>query len=203
MIAFVRGKLVSVLSDSIIVDVNGLGYRLQVPGSLFSRLPSPGAEVQLHTHLVVREDGMYLYGFRDEDELNCFRLLLNVSGVGPKGALAVLSSMAPDTLRQVLAGENVALLTKVPGVGKKTAQRIILELKDKLGRISLGGPVQEDTMGEEVDALAALLALGYARAEAHEAVKEAAKNVAVKENGGQVNDLVRLALQWLGQKNLR
>jgi len=193
MIAFLRGILVDIQEEAVIVDVNGIGYLVRVPASTVRGLPAPGGEVHLHTHLLWREDGPQLFGFASPLELKTFRHLLNVSGVGPKGALAVLSAIGPGDLCRALAEEDVSVLTRVPGVGRKTAQRIILELKDKLsaGAVDL---TPGEPPGREEEAVAALMALGYGRDEARRAVRRSSP-------GGEtlsVGEQVRAALQWLG-----
>lgn len=200
MLAFLRGALAAVGKEAIIVEVNGIGFQLQVPASTLSRLPGLGAEVKLHTYLASREDGVSLYGFWGQDELAIFRLLLNVSGVGPKGAVGLLSALGPQELRLAIAQGDVDGLTRAPGIGKKTAQRIILELKDKLaGEISRleGEAAGKKASSEEEDAVAALVALGYSESEARRAARAAAEDA-----GGALPaaSLVRSALKRLGKK---
>ncbi len=201
MIAFLSGNLVEVQEDGIIVDVNGVGYLVRVPLSMVSHLPPEGQPVRLYTHLLWREDGPALFGFSSRAELETFRCLLNVAGVGPRAALAILSAVTPGTLRRAVVEENETLLTTVPGVGKKTARRIILELKDKLpervfasdGTDGIGGA---GPLGHEEEAIAALVALGYGEVEARRALRQ------VRQQGasGTTGDLLRSALQWLGRQ---
>ena len=174
MYAFLRGKLAVVESGSVLVETGGIGYRVHVPLSLLSRLPSPGEELLLHTHLLVREDALQLYGFSSKEERDFFLKLLNVTGVGPRGALAVLSIYPPPELIRVITVEDLVALTRVPGVGKKTAGRIVLELKDKLPAGLSVDPGGETAGGVEADAVAALETLGYSPPEALKAVKRAA-----------------------------
>lgn len=206
MIAFLRGLVAALGEDSVVVDVNGVGYRALVPGSTRARLPEVGKEVFLWTFLQVREDGVALFGFKDEDEYHVFLLLQSVSGIGPKLALAVLSGITPETFQLAVAREDVGLLTKVPGIGKKTAQRLCLELKDKVG----GLPA---TVGEKVAAgLApvlpggddyaqagdALLSLGYSRGEVAATLEQLRK-----QSDGQAvstENLVRQALRLLARR---
>lgn len=194
MIAYVSGKLAALGVGWVVVDVNGLGYRLAVPST--AELPGAGQEIKLHTHMAVREDGISLYGFCNEEELECFLALLEVAGVGPKVALAVIASLKPDKLRQVIASGDLNQLVKVPGVGKKTAQRILLELKDKLKtpavmHQSAALVVEPTDSGEE--AMLALLSLGYGQNEAREAL-----NKVVNINPqGNVADMIKAALKEL------
>ncbi|WP_066634916.1 Holliday junction branch migration protein RuvA [Desulfolucanica intricata] len=199
MIAFLRGKILFIEEGAVILDVNGVGYRVFIPTSCLSRLPGPGEEVQMPTHMVVREDSMQLFGFSDNIELELFILLLNVSGVGPKGALAVLSTLSPQQLYLAVAQEDVKTITRVPGVGKKTAQRLILELKDKLkDRVTAQSEeilnVNQSEQTELEDTVLALSALGYSEGEAKAAVQ-----LVIKSAGHNLpaSDLLRLALQKL------
>ncbi|MCL0080751.1 Holliday junction branch migration protein RuvA [Peptococcaceae bacterium] len=198
MIAFLRGKLAAELTGAVVLDVNGVGYRLLVPDSTLVALPETGQTVFLHTHLVLREDNVQLYGFKTEDELTVFIAILNVSGVGPKGALAVLSTYQPDNIRAIIAGEDLISLTKVPGVGKKTAARLILELKDKLGKITdeikrpLSNTSQPDSILKEAEL--ALQALGYNQSEAKAAVRKA---VSAHSLPPDTATLVKNALKYL------
>ncbi|MCL6634288.1 MAG: Holliday junction branch migration protein RuvA [Peptococcaceae bacterium] len=197
MIAFIRGKLADVQAGSVVLDAGGIGYRVHVPLSLLHRLPAPGNEVTLHTHLAVREDGFTLYGFWEQAELDFFLKLLSVSGVGPKGALAVLTIFPPAELGRIIASGDAASLTRVPGVGKKTAGRIILELKDRVGGPAAAQEAGHDGGGPAVDAVEALEALGYSAAEARKAVREALKNF---EENTTAAELVRSALRLLVKK---
>lgn len=208
MIAYVRGKLISAALDQVIVDVGGLGYRVYIPASNLGQLPEAGDEVLLHTHFQVREDAQLLYGFVDRLDLEAFQLLLGVSGIGPKVALAVLSVLNYRQLRQAVALDNLSALTNISGVGKKTAQRLLLELKDKLakgvtGELSgLSGELTADIAGlapvssAAEDAAEALEALGYQRQQARALVDKA-----VKVLGGEatVEQLVRTALKALAK----
>ncbi|MFA4884989.1 MAG: Holliday junction branch migration protein RuvA [Desulfotomaculaceae bacterium] len=196
MIAFIKGKLADAQAGFVVLDVSGIGYKVQVPLSLHYKLPAHGSELMLHTHLAVREDGFYLYGFQSQSELDFFIKLLNVAGVGPKAALAILSIFNPGELGRVIAGEDLASLTRVPGIGKKTAGRIILELKDKVSDIE-GITDAGGYAGRELDAAGALEALGYSAAEARRAVKEALASL--NENPA-VEELVKRALRLLVKK---
>lgn len=203
MIARLHGTLIEKLAPHVVVDVHGVGYEVDVPLTTFYLLPALGETVTLWTHLSVREDAHQLFGFRDRDALQVFRILIKVSGVGPKLALALLSGMEVDALRECIAREDVTLLTKVPGVGKKTAERLVIELRDKLG--TLGGirverkpgtapsalPLVEAPASPEEEAESALVALGYKPAEAERAVK------AVAGSHPDTAELVRAALKRL------
>lgn len=180
MITFLHGRLVDALPTQVVVEVHGVGYEVLVPLSTSDRLPSPGAEVHLLTHLAVREDAHVLYGFLTGSERDLFRLLINtVSGIGPKIALAVLSGLSITAFRSAVAAGDVKALSSVSGVGRKTAERIVVELKDKLGGFgpassvtSATGPRPggaEDARG--ADAAAALMALGLRPVDAQEAVR--------------------------------
>jgi len=170
----VRGLLIHKEPNLAVVECGGVGYALRTTTYSLERLKI-GEEARLKTHLYIREDNAELFGFADDSELNCFRMLLSVSGVGPKAALSVLSAMPPQAFALAVAGNDAARLTKVVGIGAKTAQRIILELKDKLGKLGgeagdLGGGVDSGT-GENT-ALSALMVLGFSAAEAAGALSE-------------------------------
>jgi len=175
MIAFLTGTLVSRGASYALLDVNGVGYRLSMSTSSLAALPVEGDEVTVHTHLHVRADDLSLFGFENLAEKEAFELLLGVSGVGPKVALAVLSSLSADALSQAVAAEDVALISSVPGVGKKTAQRVIVDLADKLG--AEGGPSSgrgpASTGTATVQARDALLGMGFSAAEIASAMKDA------------------------------
>ena len=132
MYAYIKGVLADVEEESVVVEAGGIGYRIYTTGQTFDYLPAVGEEVKLYTYLNVREDAMILYGFLTKDDLRVFKLLIGVNGIGPKGALAVLSVMTTDDLRFAVLGDDAKAIAKAPGIGAKTAQRVILELKDKL-----------------------------------------------------------------------
>src|SRR6185436_13010123 len=180
MITFLRGKLIDALPTQITVDVGGVGYELLIPLSSFDKLPARGNDITILTHLSIREDAHVLYGFMTAAERDMFRLLVNaVSGIGPKTALNILSGINITSLRTAVAMGDVKSLSQISGVGKKTAERIVVELKDKLGKaIALepgGGPrvALSDDDQKFNDAVAALLALGFRQPEAHEAIRAA------------------------------
>src|SRR6266568_1523462 len=182
MITFLHGKLVESLPTQVVVDVHGIGYNVLIPLSSFDKLPSPGNEIKLLTHLAVREDAHVLYGFMTVAERELFRLLVNhVSGIGPKLALAVLSGMSVNSFKIAIVNSDVAAISKISGLGKKTAERIVLELKDKLGvaaaweaASAAHAPTPEQQQANE--AVLALIALGYKQIEAHKAVRDLQKN---------------------------
>jgi holliday junction DNA helicase RuvA len=197
MIAHLRGRVAHRDAGSVVVDVNGVGYLVFVtPGE---RIPARGESVELHTSLQVREESLTLYGFVDRTSLRLFELLIGSSGVGPKLALAALGTHRPDVLRTAIAGADVATLTQVPGIGKKVAERLVLELKDKVG-----GPLDGDLgipagdlgggdPGVRAEVRDALLALGYSSTEVQSALRALANSDAVT-----TPDLLRQALRGLG-----
>jgi Holliday junction DNA helicase RuvA len=198
MISFLRGKLVESLPTQVTIDVNGVGYDAQVPLSTFNALPSVGAEVQLLTHLVVREDAHLLYGFATRPERDMFRLLINtVSGIGPKIALSVLSGMSATAIRGAVASRDVKALSAISGVGKKTAERIVVELGDKVG---VSASWEASSMAHALtpsdqklnDAALALMALGFKQPEAMDSVRGAQALLGVSAT---VEDLVRASLK--------
>lgn len=169
MIARLRGTVDAIAKDSVVVSVGGLGFRVHVSASVRSRLGSAGQPIELYTHLHVRENELALYGFASEDELALFDLLLGVSGVGPKVAMSVLASGPSDLLRSAIANEQADVLTRVPGVGTRTAKAIILHLKDKVGVGLAAAPVSYMT-DADAELLAALTSLGYSVVEAQSAL---------------------------------
>ena len=179
MITFLHGKLVEALPTHVTVDVNGVGYEALIPLSSYGRLPQPGQAVTLLTQLVVREDAHTLYGFMTPDERDLFRLLVhNVSGIGPKIALNILSGISVAAFRGAVAGSDVKALSQISGVGKKTAERIIVELKDKIGMAGAweAASAKRGLSADEQklnDAVLALIALGFKQVEAHDAVRQA------------------------------
>ncbi|HLY52446.1 MAG TPA: Holliday junction branch migration protein RuvA [Steroidobacteraceae bacterium] len=186
-----RGRIASKTPPQLTVEVGGLGYELEAPMSTFFHLPPVGAEVSLLTHLVVREDAHILYGFATEEERRLFRSLIRVSGVGPKIALALLSGMSVAAFARCVQSEDVAALTRVPGVGRKTAERLIVEMRDRLSPPpppagGTAGPPGESPEGE---AYGALVALGYRPAEATRLLK------AVEPGAYTTEELIRRALQ--------
>jgi Holliday junction DNA helicase RuvA len=188
VIASLEGEVAHKAGTRIVLEVHGVGYELQVPASTIAKLPPAGERARIHTRMVVRDDAMTLFGFATTDERELFDLLVTVTGVGPKVALSFLSVLAPETLRRAVASGDVAALTVVPGVGKKVAQRVVLDLKDKLGGdvVIVEGPL--------ADVREALLALGLSPTEASEAM------TGVAPNGDRpVEDLLREALRHVGR----
>lgn len=192
MIGRITGILLEKRPPQIVVDVNGVGYELDVPMSTFYNLPATGERVSLHTHLVVREDAHLLYGFGSEEERQTFRQLIRVSGVGAKTALAVLSGLSVAELAQAVASQESARLVRVPGIGKKTAERLLLELKDKLAPVTVATPAPGTGSTSESDVINALLALGYNPKEASWAVQQLPGDVSV-------SDGIRQALKLLSR----
>ena len=181
MISYIRGILTEASGDGIVVEAGGIGYEIRVPLSVLERLPRLGEEVKIHTFLQVREDGVGLFGFLDRGELAMFKQLLGVGGIGPKGALGVLTALKPDDLRLAVISGDAKAITRVPGVGIKTAQRIILDLKDKVSMDDIlpaadGSGPDSGGRGDAVlgaaarEAMEALTALGYSAMEASRAV---------------------------------
>jgi Holliday junction DNA helicase RuvA len=194
MIASLRGKVASLGSDGAVIDVGGVGFQVYMPTSTLSALGVVGEEVKLHTHLYLREDNVTLYGFASTDELALFQTLLGVSGLGPRLALALLSAMNVEQLSMAIATGSADLLTVVPGVGKKLAGRLILELKEKIGAGWIATPAAQVAQ-ENADVLAALTALGYSVAEASRAVA-----TLPPDQDSNLEDKIKLALQYFGGK---
>ena len=189
MIGRLHGKLLEKNPPQILIDVSGVGYEVDVPMSTFCNLPEVGGELTLHTHFVVREDAELLYGFATLAERAVFRALIKISGVGPKIALALLSGITVDQLKDAVDRGEAGLLTKVPGIGKKTAERLVLELKGKLAGTG-AATAAVPTSGARADVAAALIALGYSEREAAAATKKLPEDCTV-------NDGLRLALKSL------
>jgi Holliday junction DNA helicase RuvA len=190
VIGRIAGKLVTKQPPQIVVDVHGIGYELDVPMSTLYQLPATGSEVTLLTHLIVREDAHQLYGFFSEAERALFRRLLKISGVGARTALAVLSGMSVADVKQAVSQQDSGRLTKIPGIGKKTAERLLLELKDKLDIAIVAIPAEAAAASSDV--INALLALGYNDKEAQFAVKNLDTGVSVTEG-------IRQALKLLSK----
>jgi len=192
MIGSLRGRITAKTPPQLTVEVGGLGYELEAPLSTFFHLPAVGAEVHLLTHLVVREDAHVLYGFATEEERRLFRSLIKVSGVGPKIALALLSGISVSAFAECVQREDVAALTRVPGVGRKTAERLIVEMRDRLAAppVAAGGGAAVDAGASAAnEAYGALVALGYRPAEAARLLK------AVGPGTHSTEELIRRALQ--------
>lgn len=190
MIASLRGRLLSKRPENLIVDVGGVGYSVQVPFTLLSDLPEENKEVFLHIYTHVREDAILLYGFRSEDEKKIFTTLIGISGIGPKTALNLLSTIPPDKFFNAINSEDVDVLCKVPGLGKKTAHRIILELREKLPSIR----EKRDTVYE--DTLSALVNLGYKKSVAQDVLEKVRKS-----GSDNIETLLRESLKYLTKEN--
>ena len=179
MIGYITGDLTVVSQDSIIIEQAGIGYELTVPSSAINNLPSIGSDVKIYTYLHVREDILALYGFLNHDDLKVFKLLITVSGIGPKAAIGILSALTPDDLRFAILSEDVKAITQAPGVGPKTAKKLILELKDKFkldesfeSRFTNSETASNSNIVRvREETLEALLVLGYSRTDASSAVR--------------------------------
>jgi Holliday junction DNA helicase RuvA len=192
MIGSIRGRIASKTPPQLLVEVGGVGYEIEAPMSTFFLLPSVGEEVLLLTHLVVREDAHILYGFGTHDERRLFRSLIKVSGVGPKIALALLSGINVEAFALCVQNQDIAALTKVPGIGRKTAERLVVEMKDRLGPPSatvVNSVASPPGANPEAEAFGALVALGYKPAEATRLLKTAGPGTHSTE------ELIRRALQ--------
>ncbi len=193
MIGRLTGTLLEKLPPQVLLDVGGVGYELDVPMSSFYNLPAVGERVTLVTHFVVREDAQQLYGFLSQKERVAFRELIRISGVGPKLALSVLSGMSADELAQCIVMQDAGQLTRVPGIGKKTAERLLLELKGRLADALPQVGVVSVSAGVTHDALGALLALGYSDKEAVPVLKQLPEGLSLEES-------IRQALKMLAKK---
>lgn len=201
MISYIRGELAAINEEKIVVDVNGVGYGIFMPKQSITLLPAIGQEVKIHTYLNVKEDALQLFGFVTKDDLDVFRLVIGVNGIGPKGGLNILSQLSADGLRFAVLSNDVKAISASPGIGKKTAEKLILELKDKLNiedvlehstseaSHSHSHPVTNSVQSEAVQAL---VALGYGNTEALKAVKK----VEMKENT-KVEDVLKQALKYM------
>jgi Holliday junction DNA helicase RuvA len=199
MITFLEGTLVETLPTQVVVAVHGVGYLVHIPLSSYDRLPAIGQPIKLLTHLAIREDAHVLYGFATAAERDLFRLLVtHVSGIGPKTALDILSGMSVTHFKAAVVAGDAALLAKTKGIGKKTAERIIVELKDKVGiaaawEAASAGHAPTPAEEKANDAVLALIALGYKQVDAHKAVKTAAERLP----GAPSEELVKAALKLL------
>nr|WP_294463634.1 Holliday junction branch migration protein RuvA [uncultured Sellimonas sp.] len=201
MISYIRGELTEIAEDHVVVDVGGVGYGIFMAGSDMAQLPKTGQEVKIHTYLHVKEDLMQLFGFLTRDGLEVFRLIIGVSGIGPKGGLSILTQMTPNELRFAVMAGDAKAIAKAQGIGKKTAEKLILELKDKLKLSEPAGPerdVPSISGGAEGagriqnEAVEALMALGYGSTEAYQAVN----NVEMTEDS-TVEDVLKQALRQM------
>ena len=205
MFGFIKGYIDEIAADYVVIDNHGIGWQVFVPGSVLNRGVNIGDEVKLYTYMAVSENAMALYGFFTRDDLSVFKMLLNVSGIGPKGALGVLSALSADDLRFAVLADDAAAISKAPGIGKKTAQKLILELKDKFklddafekkfdheqekAAAAAGGAGAQSA---EADAVSALVALGYSGTEALQAVRK------VKADGAMDSEeILKAALRFI------
>ena len=192
MVSYVRGELIAIEVEKVIIEVNGMGFGVFMPAQSMNFLPSIGEEVKLHTYMNVREDAIQLFGFLTKDDLKIFKLLIGVSGIGPKGGLSILSQLSPDDLRFAVMANDAKAIAKAPGIGKKTAEKLIIELKDKLNIEDVLNKHDENetiatmhnTSSEiQAEAVQALVALGYGNSESMKAVKKVQwnENMTVEE----------------------
>lgn len=204
MISYIRGELCDIEEQKAIVDVNGVGYGIYMPQQALSLLPPMGQQVKIHTYLNIREDAMQLFGFLTKKDLNVFRLLIGVNGIGPKAGLNILSCLSPDELRFAVLSGDAKAISATPGIGKKTAEKLILELKDKLNiedmleHAAHGGDSEDLASGTDTasntmqaEAVQALTALGYGSAESLRAVKKSSPECS------SVEDILKEALKFL------
>jgi holliday junction DNA helicase RuvA len=195
MIGFLKGRLAAKQPPTLMVDVNGVGYELEAPMSTFYALPAAGEPVALFTHLVVREDAHILFGFGTESERRLFRGLLKVSGVGPKIALGILSGASVDDFLRIIELEDVAMLTRIPGIGRKTAERVIIEMRDGVQKLAVPSGARGSALGAtaaltpQSEAFSALIALGYKPPEVTRLLKSA------DEPGLSTTEIIRRALK--------
>jgi len=192
MIASIQGKLLRIEENGLVINVGGVGIRIATPKTVLENVGGVGQNVQLHTHLIVREQELSLYGFAHNDDLQLFEVLLGVNGVGPKVALAILSTLSPDLLKNAIMREETAVLQRVPGIGKKTAERIMFSLRDKLDftAVTTSVPLISDIDADVIDVLTGL---GFSIVEAQTALQN------VPREAETIDERVGLALQYLGQ----
>jgi Holliday junction DNA helicase RuvA len=196
MIISLRGVLESKVAGTVVVDVEGVGFQVFIPMSTFQSLPEPGREVKLYTHLVVRDDAFELFGFISPEEHEIFLLLLSVSDVGPRTALNILSGIGPQEIKQAIVRKNFAVLTSIPRVGRKIAEKIVVELADKIEKMSpeSAGFANAPSGGKMDDAVDALVALGYKRPAVWQALRQAGEKIT---DGMAVQDIIKLTLKYL------
>lgn len=198
MIQYIKGTLADMDEESVIIDNHGIGFQVHISGQTFDYLPEIGAEIKMYVYFQVKEDGLALFGFLTKDDLRVFKLLIGVNGVGPKGALAVLSVLTPDNLRFAVIADDAKAIAKAPGIGTKTAQRIVLELKDKLKLEDafstreelVKNPLAEQEKGVRQEALLALTSLGYSASEASQVLS----GIEITPES-DVEDVLKLALK--------
>ena len=197
MIGFVRGIIADKQEDNVLIDVNGIGINVNISGRTAEILPRVGQETQIYTYTCVREDAFLLYGFLTKDDLNIFKQLISVNGIGPKGGLAILSVLTPDDLRFAILSGDAKAIAKAPGIGAKTAERVILELRDKvsiqetgIGQKMTAYESSEENISVRNDVVEALVALGYGQSEALKAVKQVANYESM-----DIEELLKAALK--------
>ncbi|MBO4267242.1 MAG: Holliday junction branch migration protein RuvA [Lachnospiraceae bacterium] len=199
MIGYIKGEVAAVYEDRIVLENNGIGYNVYMPASSLELIEGIGAVVKVHTYLCVREDAMLLYGFLTKDDLDLYRLLISVGGIGPKGGLSLLSVMSSDELKFAIMSGDVKQIAKAPGIGAKTAQRVIIDLKDKIDIVNEfdrmytdQGPKEQAKMSSvKEEAALALAALGYSQTDAYKAVRSA--------SGDDVETVLKSALSVISQ----
>jgi len=200
MFSYLYGKLVHKNPTNIVLDVNGVGYQLNISLNTFEKLPEIESELRIYTVLIPREDSIQLYGFFDEDEKQMFEQLLSISGIGPKVAQSILSGINPDELRNYIIQGNSVALTNIPGVGKKTAERMILELKDKLTKISPPEKIiSKDKEEIRMQAYQALITLGYQKQLAEKAIRSALNEINSNNEELNIENLIKKALKELNK----
>lgn len=201
MYAYIKGILTEITEDAIIIENQGIGYEIAVPGQVLDYLPSVGEEVKIYTYHYVREDAILLYGFLTKEDVRIFKMLIGVSGIGPKGALSILSVLSTDDLRFAILGDDAKAIAKAPGVGAKTAQRVIIELKDKLSledafEQKLANQAQKaelnPAVGVKNEAILALTSLGYSQSEALKVLQ----GIEISPDD-QVEDVLKMALKQM------
>jgi holliday junction DNA helicase RuvA len=190
MLASLSGKVASTGEDFVVIRAGGVGFYVSVPQTVLDSLPGPGMELTVHTHLHVRENDLALYGFGSREDLALFRLLLGVSGIGPKVALSLLSFLPRDRLQAAIAQEDVTMLARVPGIGPKTAKKLVFDLKDKIAADIMPGEPQPVLTEADADLIAALTSLGYSVSEAQEAIRSLPRETI------ELEERVRLALVY-------
>ena len=197
MISYIKGTLEDTMEDGIIIENNGIGYDIKTTGRLLMGLPKCGSQMKIYTYLYVREDALSLFGFADKEELQTFQLLIGINGIGPKAALAILSTLSVNELRFAVLSQDVKTISKAPGIGKKSAERLIIELKDKM-KLEDALKWEEEPMEEEktedskTEATLALVSLGYSNAEALRAISSIEGSEAM-----DTESLLKLALKKL------
>lgn len=199
MIFALEGKVVNKTPTEVIIDVGGINYLVNIPVTVYDKIGDIGSDVKIYTHLVVREEEIFLYGFSSVEEREFFKLLISVSGIGPKMAQAIMSGMSLEELKESIARGDVSTLVSIPGVGKKTAERVIVELRDKIAKIEFAGKQLEVVSSDQIEirneALLALVSLGFSRQVAEKAIRLALKDNEKKEF--TVEELVKLALRQI------